>query len=274
MDVKKEEPGRRDDTLLGYEVVGSGPNFVMVFNDWLADCSSWKPMHSYLDGESFTYAFVDLRGYGRSKDLTGAHSAEEAARDAFRLASHLGWKKFSIVGFSMTGMVVERMVLDHPDRIVSEIAVGPVSAAGVAMSARDKAMFLETLTDDGAVRELASRITGGKLSKGWLNQKLMLERTTRNRTAPPDYLEMWTNPEFAFADEVRAVRPTVPLLVVVGEWDDEAFREKKMQETFLAWHDNAEMVVIRNCGHCPMQETPVYMATLIEHFVVKSGTTT
>ena len=40
-----------------------------------------------------------------------------------------------------------------------------------------------------------------------------------------------------------------------------------MRETFMAWHPNAELVTIRNCGHCPMQEAPVYLATLIETFI-------
>lgn len=167
----------------------------------------------------------------------------------------------------MTGMVVERMVLDAPQRIESEIAVGAVSAAGVSMSAADKALFLRTLTDDDAVRELVTRISGGRLGRGWLEQKLMLERTTRSREAPPGYLEMWTNDDLSFADEVRNARPDVPLLVVVGDGDDVAFRAPRMRETFMAWHPRAELVEIANCGHCPMQETPVYLTTLIENFV-------
>lgn len=106
--------------VLGHELVGSGPEGVIVFNDWLADCTSWRPMHLYLDKNAFTYAFVDLRGYGRSKHIPGEHNAKEAAADAFAVADSLGWQRFHIVGFSMTGMVVERMVLMHPDRIKSE----------------------------------------------------------------------------------------------------------------------------------------------------------
>lgn len=257
--------------MLGHEVVGSGSERIMVFNDWLADCSSWKPMHPYLNRDRFTYVFADLRGYGRSRSISGKYDVNEAAQDAFCLADRLGWDRFSVVGFSMTGMVIERMVLDAPARITSEIAVGPVSAAGVSMSDADKTMFLNTLTDDDAVRELAARISGRRLSKGWLDHKLMLERTTRSREAPPNYLEMWTNSAYSFADEVRDARPEVSLLVVVGDWDDEAFREQRMRETFLAWHPNAELISIANCGHCPMQEAPVYLTTLIEDFVSRAA---
>lgn len=228
-------------------------------------------MHPYLDRERFTYVFADLRGYGRSRSFAGKYDVKEASQDAFHLADRLGWDRFSVVGFSMTGMVIERMVLDAPARIACEVAVGPVSAAGVSMSDADKAMFLNTLTDDDAVRELAARISGRRLAKGWLDYKLMLERTTRSREAPPGYLEMWTNSAYSFADEVQAARPEIPLLVVVGEWDDEAFREGRMRETFLAWHANARLVSLANCGHCPMQEAPVYLTTLIEDFVGRAA---
>lgn len=250
---------------VSYEAFGSGPEGVIVFNDWLADCSSYLPMRPYLDTDRFTYAFVDLRGYGRSRDVAGKHTAREAAHDAFDVADRLGWNQMHIIGFSMTGMVVERMVVDRPERIKSEIAIGPVSAAAVPMDPAEKAFFVSTITDDDAVRALVGRISAGRLSKKWLDYKLMLARTTRDHRAVPDYLEMWTAGDFS--EEVQRAAPRVPLLVVVGEWDQESFLEPRMQETFMAWHSNAELVVIRNCGHCPMQETPVYLATLIETFM-------
>ncbi len=250
---------------IGYELRGHGAESVIVFNDWLADSHSWKPMHPYLDEDRFTYAFVDLRGYGRSLAIAGRHDEKEAADDAVALADHLGWKRFHTVGFSMTGMVVERLVLDYPQRIKSEIAVGPVSAAAVPMTPEERAFFLSTLTDDDAVRELAARISNHRLSRKWLDHKLMLARTTRDNAAVADYFEMWTTHDFF--DEVKRARPATPLLVIAGEWDQEAFLEHRQRETFLAWHANADLVVIRNCGHCPMQETPVYLATLIEGFL-------
>ena len=251
--------------VLGYELVGVGPESVIVFNDWLADCTSWKPMHLYLDTKAFTYAFVDLRGYGRSIAIPGEHTAKEAAIDAYAVADSLCWDKFHIIGFSMTGMVVERMVLMNSARIKCEIAIGPVSAAAVKMDAERRAFFERTITDDDAVRELAARITDHRLTKEWSEHKLILARTTRDHAAVRDYLDMWTLDDFS--DEVKAARPETPLLVIAGEWDQPSFLEDTMRETFMAWHPNAELVVIRNCGHCPMQETPIYLATLCENFM-------
>jgi pimeloyl-ACP methyl ester carboxylesterase len=40
-----------------------------------------------------------------------------------------------------------------------------------------------------------------------------------------------------------------------------------MKQTLLAWHPRAELLVIPNCGHYPMQECPAYSATIVENFL-------
>jgi pimeloyl-ACP methyl ester carboxylesterase len=70
-----------------------------------------------------------------------------------------------------------------------------------------------------------------------------------------------------FADEVRGLE--TPYLVMVGENDADGLNEAAMQETFLAWHPNAELVVMNDCGHYPMQESPPRFATVIENFLRK-----
>ena len=64
--------------VIGHKIHGSGTERVFMFNDWLADCTSYEPMLPYLDLEKFTYALTDLRGYGRSRGIKGQYTAEEA----------------------------------------------------------------------------------------------------------------------------------------------------------------------------------------------------
>src|ERR1700721_1159004 len=52
---------------LGHELVGSGSSHVIVLNDWLCDTSTWDGARPYLDSARFTFAFADVRGYGRSR---------------------------------------------------------------------------------------------------------------------------------------------------------------------------------------------------------------
>jgi len=77
--------------VLGHRVHGKGPEKAFLYNDWLADSTSWNPTLPYLDTETFTYALTDLRGYGESMDQTGNYNEIEAAADTLKLADHLGW---------------------------------------------------------------------------------------------------------------------------------------------------------------------------------------
>ncbi len=251
--------------VVGYTRWGKGPEGVIMFNDWLADCTSYEPMLQYLDTERFSYVLMDLRGYGRSRKIPGEHTSREAADDAVDLADYLGWDRFHAVGFSMTGMVVERLAAHHRDRIKSLVAIGPVSASGIKMTEERRQFFIDTITNDDALRELASRITGNRLSRQWADFKLKLARETRDPAAVRDYLDMWTREDFSA--EVQGV--DVPLLVIAGEFDQEDFLQEDMKNTFLKYHPHAELVVIENCGHCPMQETPIRLQTIMEKFMGK-----
>lgn len=251
--------------VVGYTLWGNGPQGVIMFNDWLADCTSYEPMLQYLDTETFTYALMDLRGYGRSRKIPGKHNSMEAAQDAVDLADYLGWKKFHGVGFSMTGMVVERLAIHFRDRIKSLTAIGPVSASGIKMNEERRKFFISTLTDDDAVRELASRITSYRLSRQWADVKLRLARETRDLAAARDYLDMWTLEDFS--DQAMGV--DVAMLVIACQYDQESFREEDLKKTFLKYHSKAELVTLENSGHCPMQELPIRLQTVMEEFMKK-----
>jgi 3-oxoadipate enol-lactonase len=102
---------------IGHELVGSGPSHVVIMNDWLCDTSTWDGARTYLDGARFTFAFVDLRGYGRSRGRTGAFTLEEAAADVLALADALGWTRFAVVGHSMSTLVALHLAQHHVDRV-------------------------------------------------------------------------------------------------------------------------------------------------------------
>ena len=57
------------------------------------------------------YVFADLRGYGASRGIEGTYTLEESAGDASALRHKLGWTQFSLIGHSMSGLIVQ---LDQP----------------------------------------------------------------------------------------------------------------------------------------------------------------
>ncbi|WCM22968.1 alpha/beta hydrolase [Paraburkholderia bryophila] len=246
---------------LGYVRHGTGPECVLVLHDWLGDHTNYEAVIPYLDGAAFTYVFADLRGYGCSIQLTGRYSIREIADDCLALVDSLGWQRFHLLGHSMTGMATQRIAADAPTRIKSAIAVCPVSAAGNRLNDEALAFFASTTENDDAFRRLIRFVTGG-LSDGWAEMKLRQNRARVAAACRSGYLTMLTGTDFV--DEVRGL--DTPYLIIVGD-KDPGLGEDAMQQTFLAWHPDASLLVIPNCGHYPMQECPPYFATVIESFL-------
>ena len=73
---------------------------------------------------------------------------------------------------------------------------------------------------------------------------------------------MWTLHDFSS----ECGKSNVPFLILGCRWDQPNFLEDDLRRTFLKWHRGAEMVMME-CGHCPMQEMPVYLQTLMETFM-------
>ena len=248
-----------DDTVdLGHALHGHGPEKVLVLHDWNGDGTTYDPLRPYLDGTAFTYAFADLRGYGRSMHLAGRHTVAEVSRDILRLADRLEWPTFHVVGHSMTGMAVQRIAVDATQRVRSATAICPVSAAGSPVDDATFEFMARTADSDEHLRRLL-RFVSGTLSERWVESKVEHCRRTVSRSCRVGYLSMFTGTDFSA--EVAGL-PT-PFLVVVGDHDP-GIDEAAMAKTFLAWHPNAELQVMRDCGHYPMQECPPRLATVLE----------
>ena len=254
-----------DCTGLGHVRHGTGPECVLVMHDWLGDHTNYDPVRPYLDGDAFTYVFVDLRGYGNSIGMRGCYTVKEIARDCLDLADRLGWQRFHLIGHSMTGLATQRIAADAPQRIKSVVAVCPVSAAGNRLSEDARGFFASTGENDDAFRRLVKFVTGG-LSDRWAEVKLQQNRRAVAPKCRGGYLEMFVNADFV--DDVRGLE--TPYLILIGD-KDPGFDEEVMNRTFLAWHPNASLHVIRNCGHYPMQECPPYFATTVENFLSKAA---
>jgi pimeloyl-ACP methyl ester carboxylesterase len=246
--------------VLGHVRYGQGPINVLVLHDWLGDHTTYDELMPMLDGAAFTYVFADLRGYGLSMDLPAVCTVNEIASDCLRLADSLAWHRFHVLGHSMTGMITQRLAADAPARIVSAIAVCPVSAAGNRLSPEALAFFASTTHNDDALLRLFQYVTG--LGSVWAKRKVRQNRTTVAPSCRARYLEMLVVADFV--EDVRGL--TTPFLVIVGD-KDPGLDAAAMQRTFLAWHPRAELHVIANSGHYPMQECAPYFAKAIEDFL-------
>lgn len=250
---------------ISYRTYGHGSERVIVMHDWFG--TSYEPIQPYLNIKKFTYAFVDLRGYGRSKGISGECSVEEATQDIIQVADALKWNQFHLIGHSMSGMIAQYLAYKDQKRILSCIAITPVPACGSPVPEDVKA-FLEN--GAGNNDDIAAQIIGYMIShrygKHFTDLKVQQWRENSSPEARIAYLHMFT--ETNFADLIKGLK--TPVLVIAGAHDSEGSREPVMQETFGKWYPNVQIVVLEGTGHYPMQEVPVSLASTIEAFLEKN----
>lgn len=251
---------------LAHDVHGSGPEKVLVLHSWMGDARSFDALKPWLDGETFTYVFADLRGYGRSRKVRGLYTAEEIASDAMHLADRLGWDRFHIVGHSMSGMAVQRIIINdwrHPaHRIKSAVAITPVTADGFPADNATKQFLWELIHDATLTAQGIAGLTGQRLLPQWSERMARHSIDGSDAAAMRGYYRMWIDSDFSA--EAAAVKPGTPIRVIGGRQDLPGFDEARYRETFGAWYPNTDLQFITDAGHFPMYETPVYLATLIE----------
>src|ERR1035438_4441144 len=243
--------------------VGSGYHHVLALHGWFGSARGWGSLPDYLDGSAFTYVFMDLRGYGERRQVSGDFTMAEAAADALALADELGWDQFSLVGHSMGGKAIHQVLLQAPDRVRKLVGVNPVPATEVPFDEQSWALFSGAAGDAGHRAAIIDFTTGNKLSRTFIDQVVRHSLDNSSADAFGAYLRSWAKDDFS-----GPLKPdhSTPVKVIVGETDP-ALSAAVMEQTWLVFFPGAELAVLANAGHYPMFETPVALATSIEEFL-------
>lgn len=246
---------------MNYTSVGNGREKVIFLHGWKMDHSCFDGMHSALDKKRFTYLFVDQRGYGLSRDQKGPYTIVQIAEDLVELVDALEWSRFHIVGHSMGGKVLCRLMADVPDRIKSAVGVTPCPPVKIPFDDSGLELFSKAADHQPSRQEIFQISTGGRLTHTWyemITEKSMQASTSESFAA---YFDSWVN--YECHEDVAGC--TVPVKIIAGEHDPHLTYEL-MKETYGAWFPNAAIHKLSNCGHYPMYETPLALAAECEQF--------
>ena len=256
--------------MLGHDLQGQGARGVIVLNDWLCDTSTWDGARAYLDGGRFTYAFADLRGYGRSKEQAGSFTIEEAAADVLALADALGWRRFAIVGHSMSSLIALHLGQHAPDRIERVVVLTPPPPAGMGADDATLAyLHAAARADDETRLKTMRHLNGGRLSEGWTAFKAARWRATANPEAVAAYATMYARR--GLPEPTKKI--AAPILAVTGEKDAEPMRRAPVSKLLAPLAEgDLTVVAIAESGHYPMQEAPPLLVAIVERFLAADPT--
>lgn len=248
---------------LKYELAGNGPNKVLVTHNWMATIRSYDHVRPFLDESTFSYAFVDMRGYGLNRSVQGLHTAVEAAADLIGVADTLDWGQFHVVGHSMSGMIAQRVCVDASARVRSLVAITPVTAAGMPLDDASRQMFSAAATSDAEWLAIAKMLTSARLPERWYDSQLKHFRDNVRPEAALGFLQMFSTTNFA----AEMAGLPMPGLAILGRHDFIAFTDEAMRQTLGKWLPSLTVEVIESAGHHPMHETPPYFVNVLEQFL-------
>jgi pimeloyl-ACP methyl ester carboxylesterase len=245
--------------------IGSGDHHVLAVHGWFGSARGWGSLPDYVDRSAYTYAFMDLRGYGERLRVAGEFTIAEAAADAIALAGELGWDQFSVVGHSMGGKIAHQILLQAPERVRKLIGINPVPANAVPMDEQGWELFSGAAANPGNRAAIIDFTTGSKLTPTFVN--LVVQHSVENSTvdAFAAYLQAWAKSDFSDAAKSQPDTRT-PVKVIVGV-NDPALSADVMEQTWLVFFPEGEMTILPDAGHYPMFESPVSLVTSIEEFL-------
>src|SRR6185436_3507861 len=104
----------------------------------------------------FRVVRFDNRDVGLSSHLKGGphYSVEDMAGDGFAVLDAVGAETAHIAGWSMGGMIVQAMAIQHPERILSMTSV--MSAPGTLAGERDPDVTAAFMAPPATTREEAA----------------------------------------------------------------------------------------------------------------------
>lgn len=237
---------------------------VMLLHGFCGSAQGWGLTVGYLSRYMNVIA-PDWPGYGRQSGQAPLTSVEAMADHALRCADAAGVARFDVIGHSMSGFVVQQLLLQHSDRIGRAVLYG----AGLRM---DQARRFESaeatrarLLDDGVpatvARIVATWFTQGRDDPAYP----ACVQAGLGMTVEAGVAAMHAFERVDFTDRLAAVDREV--LVIMG--DGERTFPPAMGLQLAQAIPGARLCILPQCGHAAHLEHPDLFHTVIRDFLLR-----
>jgi pimeloyl-ACP methyl ester carboxylesterase len=251
------------EVTLNYRLQGSGEPLVCIHGVG-SYLEAWDGVAERLS-DRFRILSFDLRGHGRSSKMRGRYEIDDFVADALALADHAGFETFHLAGFSLGGLVAQRMALTHQARLRRLVLLATVAGRTEEERERVGARLAALQAGDRGSHYDAS------LSR-WLTEAFQarnpdLIATLRQRNAEND-------PE-CYAAAYRVLAQTdfgglldqihMPVLIATGEED--AGSNPRMARYMHERISGSQLHILPGLRHSILTEAPEQVAALMRGFL-------
>ncbi|MER3630821.1 MAG: hypothetical protein C4325_00495 [Blastocatellia bacterium] len=265
-----------DGIRLHYQEFCSPPTVadVILIHGFTASVYAWRSVAPMLAAAGLRVIALDLPGFGYSeRPRIFDYSIASQSRIVERFMNRLGIGAPALVGSSYGGAVAAMLALDYPERVGKLILVSPV-------------------TNDNPKRRLVMRLAAvpgiGEIITPFLADSISFHRRQMEKALAP------ANHRLITSDRLEAIRRPLAaadahnsLLATARNWSAERIEqdaELLNQPTLIIWGEDdriipiengyrlhnkllrSRMVVIRDCGHVPMEEKPEVFVSVVLDF--------
>jgi len=246
---------------LGHKIIGTGAQKIIFLHELMGNYKNYEPIFPYLDTEKFTFIFVDLRGYGMSKEIIGEYSCTEASNDVKNLITYLNLIEVVVLAHSMSTMIAQKIALIDK-RVSKLILITPIPASGVKLSKiAEDSLLKDMAKNENKIEEIVYSASK-RYNDTWAKNRIKMGYESSTVEARVGYMKMYMHTDFS--SEVSALK--IPIKIIVGKYDFPIFALKLVTKLFTHYYDDVEIIECQEAGHYPMIESPVYFASKIEEF--------
>lgn len=132
-------------TSLQYARSGDGPPLIMV-PATISEIVDWQELVRFV-GQRYSAHFFELPGYGGSTPFEEPFSSGQVARTVIDLADHLGFDKFTLMGFSFGGVFAFKTLRDFGDRVDNVVLLSPCVSQRALQHSKAGRLAIRVLTE-------------------------------------------------------------------------------------------------------------------------------
>jgi pimeloyl-ACP methyl ester carboxylesterase len=236
------------------ELVGLAAPVPVVMIHGVGDSAdSWAPIAEQIPADRAVVSY-DLRGHGASPGPEGPWDIDDFVADHLRLLAALGAPRVDVVGFSLGGLIAQRIAGTHPESVRRLVVVGAVAGR----TEQERAAVLERLSmveregPAGAARRSVDRW----YSADFIAQHPEIREETIERMSRLD------RASYTHAYRVLATTDLVddlarieaPTLAVTGEHD--VGSPPRMSRTIAQGVQSGRWAVVPDANHSVLKEQP------------------
>lgn len=246
---------------LSYRRKGAGTPLVLV-HGYLGGAAQWQAEIDRFAGR-FDVIAPDLPGYAGSAALPPTDRIADFAAAVVGLLDELGIGRFTLLGHSMGGMIVQELAATHPERIARLVlyGTGPLGLMPDRFEPLDTSR--ERVRCDGVAQTIrrigATWFREGAAAKGFgIVAELGAQASEAAALAGLDAMSRWDG-------RGALARLTMPTLVLWGD-GDRSYRWPQVEALWQGLPD-ACLAVMPRTAHAAHLEKPALFHALLEDFV-------